>query len=123
MAPCRHPKQQSLSREAGGTFLEPEVSLLFSQAPASGTCFSQSDRVDIDKHYSFNLSEPCVLYIGRAYRYPPDVAFYIYIFFNNKVLSILNILNALRFSLQNAVYFIMLPLLVPILFTFYKQVC
>jgi hypothetical protein len=22
--------------------------------------------------------EPCVLYIGRAYRYPPDVAFYIY---------------------------------------------
>ena len=28
----------------------------------------------------FNLSEPCVLYIGRAYRYPPNVAFYIYIF-------------------------------------------
>jgi hypothetical protein len=26
----------------------------------------------------FNLQEPCVLYIGRAYRYPPDVAFYIY---------------------------------------------
>jgi hypothetical protein len=27
----------------------------------------------------FNLSEPCVLYIGRAYRYPPDVAFYIFL--------------------------------------------
>ena len=25
-----------------------------------------------------NLQEPCVLYIGRAYRYSPDVAFYIY---------------------------------------------
>jgi hypothetical protein len=22
--------------------------------------------------------EPCVLYIGQAYRYPPDVAFYIF---------------------------------------------
>jgi hypothetical protein len=28
----------------------------------------------------FNLSDPCVLYIGRAYCYPPDVAFYIYFF-------------------------------------------
>jgi hypothetical protein len=27
-----------------------------------------------------NLKEPCVLYIGRAYRYPPCVAFYIYFF-------------------------------------------
>ena len=26
----------------------------------------------------FNLSEPCVLYIGRAYRYPPNVPFYIF---------------------------------------------
>jgi hypothetical protein len=30
-------------------------------------------------------------------------------------------LHILRFSLQNAVYFIMLPLLVPVLFTFYIQ--
>jgi len=30
-------------------------------------------------------------------------------------------LHALRFSLQNAIYFIMLPLLVPVLFTFYIQ--
>jgi hypothetical protein len=29
---------------------------------------------------NFNLQEPCVLYIGRAYRYPPDVAFYIFFF-------------------------------------------
>ena len=30
-------------------------------------------------------------------------------------------LHILRFSLQNAVYFIMLPFLVPILFIFYIQ--
>ena len=30
-------------------------------------------------------------------------------------------LHSLRFSLQNAVYFIMLPFLVPVLFTFYIQ--
>ena len=29
-------------------------------------------------------------------------------------------LHTLRFSLQNAVYFIMLPFLVPVLFTFYS---
>jgi hypothetical protein len=27
---------------------------------------------------AFNLQEPCVLYIGGAYRYPPDIAFYIF---------------------------------------------
>jgi len=30
-------------------------------------------------------------------------------------------LHTFRFSLQNAVYFIMLPFLVPVLFTFYVQ--
>jgi hypothetical protein len=30
-------------------------------------------------------------------------------------------LHTLRFSLQNAVYFIMMPFLVPVLFTFYIQ--
>jgi hypothetical protein len=29
-----------------------------------------------------NLQESCVLYIGRAYRYPPDVAFYIFFLTN-----------------------------------------
>jgi hypothetical protein len=28
--------------------------------------------------YTVNLQELCVLYIGRAYCYPPDVAFYIF---------------------------------------------
>jgi len=36
--------------------------------------------------------------------------------------NILNMLHSLRFfSLQNAVYIIMLPFLVPVLFTFYIQ--
>jgi len=32
-------------------------------------------------------------------------------------------LHTLRFSHQNAVYFVMLPFLVPVLFAFYIQVC
>ena len=36
-------------------------------------------------------------------------------------MSILNMLHTLRFSLQNAVYFIMLPFLVSVLFKFYIQ--
>jgi hypothetical protein len=36
-------------------------------------------------------------------------------------MSTLNMLHALHFSLQNAFYFIMLPFLVPVLFTFYIQ--
>jgi hypothetical protein len=32
------------------------------------------------KQRGLNLLKPRVLYIGRAYRYPPDVAFYIYFF-------------------------------------------
>ena len=61
---------------------------------------------------------PILVYIGRAYRYPPNVAFYIF-YQQIEVLSILNMLHTLRFSLQNAVYFIMLPFLVHVLFIFY----
>jgi len=44
-----------------------------------------------------------------------------YIFPQIYVPSILIMLHTLRFSLQNAVYFVMLPFLVPVLFTFYIQ--
>jgi hypothetical protein len=46
-----------------------------------------------------------------------------FMFFFQQMLvqSILNMLHTLRFSLQNAVYFIMLPFLVHVLFTFYIQ--
>ena len=46
---------------------------------------------------------------------------FIYFFQQIYVLSILNMLHILRFSLQNAVYIIMLPFLVHVLFTFYIQ--
>jgi len=47
---------------------------------------------------------------------------FIYVFFQQiYVLSILNMLHTVRFSLQIAVYFIMLPFLVPVLFTFYIE--
>jgi len=46
---------------------------------------------------------------------------FIYFFSTNMSRSILSMLHTLRFSLQNAVYFIMLPFLVPVLFTFYIQ--
>ena len=36
-------------------------------------------------------------------------------------MSILNMLHTLHFSLKNAVYFIMLPFLASVLFTFYIQ--
>jgi hypothetical protein len=55
------------------------------------------------------------------HRKPPDVAFYLFIQ-QIYVLNILNMLHTLRFfPLQNAVYFVMLPFLVPVLFTFYIQ--
>jgi hypothetical protein len=47
---------------------------------------------------------------------------FIYFFQQLYVLSILNMLHTLRFSLQNSVYFIMLPFLVHVLFAFYIQV-
>ena len=68
---------------------------------------------------------------------PNDIYIYIYIYMSyhsanlqmlnfkylfKYILNILNMLHNLRFfSLQNAVYFIMLPCLVPVLFAFYLQ--
>jgi hypothetical protein len=55
-----------------------------------------------------NLQEPCVLQKGRARRYSPNTPSYVF-FQQISVLNFLNMLHILRFfSLQNAVYFIML---------------
>jgi hypothetical protein len=79
--------------------------------------------------YSWYRTYRCTLTLWRLticiyvvpHRWLPDVAFYI---FSQQIYvpNILNMLHILRFfSLQNAVCFIMLPFLVPVLFTFYIQ--
>jgi len=47
-------------------------------------------------------------YIGQVYRYSPDVAFYIYFLTNISTEYCKHDRRTLCFSLQNAVYFIML---------------
>jgi hypothetical protein len=78
---------------------------------------------DLNHHYLLSAgltSKNHASYIGRAYRYLPDVAFYI--FFSTTISTeYFNMLHTLRFSHQNAVYFIMLPFFFPVLFTFYIQ--
>ena len=60
-------------------------------------------------------------YSGRTAPLASKVAFYIFIQ-QIQVLNILNMVYTLRFlSLQNAVCFIILAYLVPVLFTFYIQ--
>ena len=68
----------------------------------------------------FNLQEPCVLYIRRAKNYPLDAPFYIYST-NSRTEYFKHAVQSPFFSLQNAVYFIMLPCLVSVLLTFYIQ--
>jgi hypothetical protein len=59
--------------------------------------------------------------LGRPRRYPPNTPFSIF-FQQLYVLNFLNMLHTLRFfPLQNVMYFIMLPVLIPVLFEFYIQ--
>ena len=68
-----------------------------------------------------NPLTPNVNYSGRTAPLTSKVALYIYIQ-QIYVLNILNMIYTLRlFSLQNAVCFIILTYLVPVLFTFYIQ--
>jgi len=70
-----------------------------------------------------NLLTPNVNYSGRTAPLTSKVAFCIFI----QQICVLNILNMvytlLFFFLQNAVCFIILTYLVPVLLTFYIQVC
>jgi hypothetical protein len=59
-------------------------------------------------------------YFGRTAPLTSKVAFYIFIQ-QIQVLNIFNMVYTLRFFLQNAVCFIILTYLVPVLFTFYIQ--
>jgi hypothetical protein len=58
----------------------------------------------------FNLKEPCVLYIGRAYRFPPNVAFYIFFSTNISIEYFKYVTHSQFFSskcrlLHNATFF------------------
>ena len=69
----------------------------------------------------FNLLTPNVNYSGRTAPLTSKIAFYIFIQ-QIQILNILNMVYTLRFfSLQNAVCFIILTYLVPVLFKFYIQ--
>jgi hypothetical protein len=67
-----------------------------------------------------NPLTPNDTYSGRTAPLTSKVAFYIFIQ-QIKVLNILNMVYTPRFFLQNAVCFIILTYLVPVLFTFYIQ--
>jgi len=67
-----------------------------------------------------NLLTPNVNNSGRTAPLTSKVAFYIFIQ-QICVLNILNTVYTLLFSLQNAVCFIILTYLIPVLFTFYIQ--
>jgi predicted ABC-type exoprotein transport system permease subunit len=56
----------------------------------------------------------------RAYCYSPDVGFYLF-FSTNISTDYFKHAAHSPFFFQNAIYFIMLPFLVPVLFTFYIQ--
>ena len=73
---------------------------------------------------NINLLTPNDPYSGRTAPLTSKVAFYIFIQ-QIYVLNILNMVYTLRFffPLQNAVCFIILTYLVPVLFTFHIQVC
>jgi hypothetical protein len=69
----------------------------------------------------FNLYEPCVLYKGRAHRYLQHTPFFIFFKTNKRTEFFKHAAHSPFLSLQNAVYFIMLPFLVTVLITFYPQ--
>jgi len=69
---------------------------------------------------SFNRLTPNDPYRGRTAPLTSKVAFYIFIQ-QIYVLNILNMVYTVRFSLQNAVCFVIITYLVPVLFTFYIQ--
>ena len=69
-----------------------------------------------------NLLTLYVNYSGRTAPLISNVAFYIFIQ-QIHVLNVLNMVYTLRFSFQNADFFLILTYLVPVLFTFYIQVC
>ena len=72
-------------------------------------------------HIHINLLTPNVNYSGRTAQLTSKVALYIFFSTNIGTEYFKNDIYSLFFSLQNAVCFIILTYLVPVLFTFYIQ--
>jgi hypothetical protein len=56
-----------------------DCKMIFPYKSVSGKCLYRTCLnfcVIIRQHAIFNLYKPCILYIGRAYRYPPNTPFY-----------------------------------------------
>jgi hypothetical protein len=69
-----------------------------------------------------NTLAPNDIYIYTSYRTDNLQTLHFKYLLNTHLLNILNMLHILRFvSLQDVVYFIMLPFLVPVIFTFEIQ--
>ena len=98
------------------------------QGRSGGDRFRRSDSMllaESRRQSPFNPLTPNDPYRDRTAPLTSKVAFYIFI----QQISVLDILNMVytflffSLSLQNAVCFIILSYLVPVLFTFYIQVC
>ena len=83
-------------------------------------CLSCATLQTIQVYIKINRLTPNDHYSGRTAPLTSKVAFYIFIQ-QIQLLNILNMVYTLLFSLKNAVYFIILTYLVPVLFTFYIQ--
>jgi len=87
-----------------------------------GSVINSHSGVAVDSRW-FNLLKPNDVYICCTAALTSRR--YILNIYSTNIQYILNILNMLHnirfFSIQNAVYFIMLPCLVPVLFAFYLQ--
>ena len=111
------------------TLCPPSSVRLYTCPPSSVRLYTQNKwraaerifmKLDI-REFILNRLTPNDPYMGRTAPLTSKVAFYIFIQ-QIQVQNILNMLHTLRFfSLQNAVCFIMLTCLVPVLFTFYIQ--
>jgi hypothetical protein len=119
-----------LQTRPGVTMLYPPTLTRWSMVKSGLVCNNKSVTCKTMEHLYLwcchsvqNLGLPiCYLtYRNRAHRYPPYTPFYVF-FKQIYVLNFLNMLhNLLFFSLPNAIYFIMLPILFRVLFAFYIQ--
>jgi len=104
-------------------FLLQRICCFSSSTTSVDGCETPGIPLNMCYYIAYNLLTPNVNYSGRTAPLTSKVAFYIFIQ-QIPLLNILNMVYTLRFfSLQYSACFIILTYLVPVLFTFYIQVC